>query len=49
MPERIKRINIYLRGWLAYFHRADAASLLRDIDGWLRRRLRACLWKPTAH
>jgi len=45
MPERIRRINVYLRGWLAYFHQADAASLLRDVEGWLRGRLRACLWK----
>ncbi|WP_207635469.1 group II intron reverse transcriptase/maturase [Thermaerobacter subterraneus] len=45
MPERIRRINAYLRGWLAYFRIADMAVLLRNVEGWLRRRLQACLWK----
>ncbi|MEW6031390.1 MAG: group II intron maturase-specific domain-containing protein [Bacillota bacterium] len=43
--ERIRRLNHYLRGWLAYFHVADALSALEDIEGWLHRRLRACVWK----
>lgn len=45
MAERIRRINTYLRGWLAYFRIADMASLLDTVEGWLRRRLQACLWK----
>ncbi|MEW6032648.1 MAG: group II intron maturase-specific domain-containing protein [Bacillota bacterium] len=28
-----------------YFHVADALSALEDIEGWLYRRLRACVWK----
>ncbi len=42
------RLNHYLRGWLAYFHVADALSALEDIEGWLHRRLRACVWSSHA-
>ena len=39
----IERINVYLRGWIAFFHIVEQAELylLRVIDGHLRRRLRA--------
>lgn len=45
MVERIKRINTFLRGWLAYFRLAETPRPFRELDEWLRRRLRACLWK----
>ena len=45
LAERIRRLNSYLQGWLGYFARADAATWLGDLEGWMRRRLRACLWK----
>ena len=45
MEVRIGRIDRYLRGWIGYFALADAGQRLEDIDMWLRRRLRACLWK----
>ena len=38
-------INSYLGGWVGYFALADARSTFEDLDGWLRRRLRMCLWK----
>ena len=44
LAERIRRINSYLQGWLVYFARADAANWLAEFEGWMRRRLRACLW-----
>jgi RNA-directed DNA polymerase len=32
-------------GWVNYFGIADAKKTTNDLDGWTRRRLRACLWK----
>ncbi len=45
METRIDHIARYLRGWIGYFALADAGQRLEDIDMWLRRRLRACMWK----
>lgn len=45
MTERIKRINLYLNGWLGYFALADAKTVLEELDMWLRHRMRACQWK----
>ncbi len=41
----IERLNGYIRGWVGYFHIADAKSPLQDLDKHLRRRLRQVLWK----
>jgi RNA-directed DNA polymerase len=35
----------YLRGWKAYFGFAEALSPLKELDSWVRRRLRCYLWK----
>ena len=32
------------RGWLNYFRGTSIQGKLRDIDGWLRNRLRYCIW-----
>ena len=45
MEERIKELNQYLIGWCGYFSLADTPSIFRDMDKWIRRRLRMCLWK----
>jgi group II intron reverse transcriptase/maturase len=45
MQHRIDRINRFITGWMAYFHLADSHRMLRDLDGWLRRRLRQIRWK----
>lgn len=45
MEEMIGRLNSYLRGWLGYFGRCETPSVLRDLNSWLHRRLRAVLWK----
>jgi len=45
MPERIKRLNQYLGGWIGYFALAETPSLFSELDEWLRRRLRLCQWK----
>ncbi|NLG86011.1 MAG: group II intron reverse transcriptase/maturase [Firmicutes bacterium] len=45
MEDRIRRLNAYLGGWLGYFALADTSNDFASIDGWLRRRLRMCLWR----
>jgi len=42
--ERIQKINEIQRGWLNYFRGTSIQGKLRDIDGWLRNRLRYCIW-----
>lgn|SRR5690554_1738882 len=45
MEYRIQRLNQYLMGWCGYFALADTKSIFEKLDGWIRRRLRMCLWK----
>jgi RNA-directed DNA polymerase len=46
MDYRIGRLNRFITGWMAYFRLADAQQrTFRDLDGWLRRRLRQVRWK----
>ena len=42
---RCQRLTVYLRGWRAYFGFCETRSVLRDLDSWIRRRLRAVMWK----
>jgi len=45
MDYRIGRLNRLTTGWMAYFRLADSGTAFRDLDGWLRRRLRQVRWK----
>ena len=45
MEERLKKLRPYLIGWMNYFRVTQAPSVLEELDGWIRRRLRACLLK----
>lgn len=45
MEMRIKRLNQYLMGWMGYYALVETPSVFRDLEGWLRRRLRLCLWQ----
>lgn len=45
MAERLKRLNLYLRGWMNYFGISQHYSPIEELDGWLRRRIRMCYWK----
>jgi group II intron reverse transcriptase/maturase len=42
--ERIKRLKEVQRGWLGYYRMASIYGKLKDLDGWLRNRLRSCIW-----
>lgn len=45
MEQRIKKLNEYLIGWSGYFATAENKYRFRDLDGWIRRRLRMVLLK----
>lgn len=36
----VKRLNPFLRGWINYFRLANCKTLIRELMGWIRRRLR---------
>lgn len=42
--ERIQKLDEIQRGWLNYFRMASIQNKLLDVDGWLRNRLRYCIW-----
>ncbi len=35
----------YIIGWINYFKIADIKALVKEIDHWMRRRIRMVLWK----
>ncbi|MEE9604499.1 MAG: group II intron reverse transcriptase/maturase, partial [Candidatus Scalindua sp.] len=41
----ISRLSRYIVGWRGYYGYCEAVSVLRDLDSWLRRRLRCVQWK----
>ncbi|MGF7401449.1 group II intron maturase-specific domain-containing protein, partial [Thermoanaerobacterium thermosaccharolyticum] len=45
MEYRIHRLNQITTGWVNYFGLADAKGIMKALDEWIRRRLRACIWK----
>ncbi len=45
LERRIQRLNEYLRGWIGYFALAETPSVVEEVEEWLRRRLRMCLWR----
>ena len=45
LAQIIKELSIYLIGWRGYFGFCQTPSVLRALDEWTRRRLRAIAWK----
>ena len=45
LKRAIERLNPVLRGWVAYFRLTEVKGVLEDLDGWIRRKLRALLWR----
>src|SRR5246500_3552671 len=41
----VKELSVYLIGWRGYFGFCQTPSVLRALDQWVRRRLRAVVWK----
>jgi group II intron reverse transcriptase/maturase len=44
MTERIRKLKEVGRGWVNYFRMASMHGKLKEVDSWLRNRLRYCIW-----
>jgi len=42
--ERIKKLKEVQRGWVNNYRMASIYNKLNDLDGWMRNRLRYCIW-----
>jgi len=42
--ERIEKLNEVQRGWVNNCRMASIQNKLNELDGWLRNRLRYCIW-----
>jgi hypothetical protein len=49
LTQIVKEPSVYLIGWRGYFGFCQTPSVLRKLDEWLRRRLRAIVWKQWKH
>lgn len=45
LERMIRELVEYLRGWIGYFGFCERRTDLRNLDGWIRRRLRSAVWK----
>ncbi len=43
--KRKEALAQYLRGWTEYYNLADMGAKVKEIDQWLGRRIRMCIWK----
>lgn len=41
MHQMIQKLNVYLRGWVAYFRVQEFKEIFNDLDTWIRKRLRS--------
>jgi RNA-directed DNA polymerase len=44
-PQVAQEVRRYVTGWYAYFGGAEATSVFKGLDSWVRRRLRGYRWK----
>jgi RNA-directed DNA polymerase len=45
MKWRLFKLAQYMRGWMGYFGISKTYKLIRQMDHWIRRRIRCCYWK----
>jgi len=45
LEQMLKELAAYLRGWKSYFGYCQTPWILRNLDYWIRRRLRSMIWK----
>lgn len=45
ISERIIKLKQIINGWVNYFGISDMGKLAKELDEWLRRRIRMCYWK----
>jgi len=44
VAQRIAQLKEVGRGWVNYFRMASIHGKLKDLDSWVRNRLRYCIW-----
>lgn len=42
---RLQKLKTYMRDWIYYFRISKCKRRLHDLDGWIKFRLRMCIWK----
>ena len=47
LTHTIETLNPVLRGSIGYFQLSESKTVWKDLDGWLRRRLRCLLWRQA--
>jgi RNA-directed DNA polymerase len=45
MEQRMEKLDQLIAGWVNYFHIADMEKVAKELDKWIRRRIRMCYWK----
>jgi group II intron reverse transcriptase/maturase len=48
----IEELNTFLRGWIGYYRLVETYTVIRDLDSWIRRRLRCFMvkhWIKNCH
>jgi hypothetical protein len=45
IEQTVEELGVYFTGWRGYFGLCETPWQLRDLDSWVRRRLRAVIWK----
>ena len=41
----LEKIKVYVRGWMNYYGTASMKNQVDALNGWLRHRIRMCIWK----
>jgi group II intron reverse transcriptase/maturase len=45
VEKKIAKLNVYIRGWAGYFQLSETKAKMKNLDSWIRSRLRMCLMK----
>jgi RNA-directed DNA polymerase len=45
MQHRLRSLNRYVQGWFGYYRISRTWGEVRELDKWIRRRVRQCYWK----
>jgi RNA-directed DNA polymerase len=45
LEQMTRTLGVYLHGWRGYFGFCQTPSVLKELDSWIRRRLRSTAWK----
>jgi RNA-directed DNA polymerase len=45
MRTKLRKLSVYLRGWINYYGIGNQYQQCVDLDHWIRRRVRMCYWK----